>query len=519
MSTWRDALDREIDAIAAELRATRRHLHAHPEPSREEFQTTRYVADRLGRAGIAHRIVASGRGIVAGPEGCPAEGPRVALRADMDALRLHDAKAVEYRSTRDGVMHACGHDAHTAMALGAALALHRCGDALPTPIAWRAIFQPAEEVGEGAAEMVAAGAVEGVDSIVALHVAPELVVGRVALRRGFATAYCQEIDVTIRGEAGHAARPHLTVDPIAAAAQFIGAVYQAMPRAFDSREPTVVSFGSIAGGSNANVIPDRVALRGTLRTMGRATAQKVRERLAQIAHGVAEASRAEVVLAFGSGTDSVINDLRVSDICAQAAGEVVGDDQVEFLALPSMGGEDFSGYLDHARGCMLRLGVAPPTGLAARCTHPTSTSTSAPWRSAPRSWPAARCCSRSREATAPGQHANKISNLIFQIGDPEPRVVAVARPSRCRHAPGHGPDDAALEVGGDVQAEQAEDRRRHVHRAACRRPGLAGRCPGPAAISRPSGAWFASSGPVSFSKVWIAPVPTVPTDRQRRSPK
>jgi amidohydrolase len=366
MDDWREAIDRQIDALADELREVRRHLHAHPEPSREEFETARYVSDRLRREGVAHRVVASGRGIVAGPEGVSAQGPRVALRADMDALRLPDAKEVEYRSTRDGVMHACGHDAHTAMVLGATLALHRCGDVLPGPVSWRAIFQPAEEVGEGAAEMVAAGAVDGVDSIVALHVAPEFVVGRVALRRGFATAYCQEIDVTIRGEGGHAARPHLTVDPIAAAAQFITAVYQATPRAFDSREPTVVSFGSIAGGGSANVIPELVTLRGTLRTMGRATAQKVRERLEQIARGVAEASRAEIVLAFGSGTDSVVNDLRVSDICAQAAGEVVGDDQVEFLALPSMGGEDFSGYLDHARGCMLRLGVAPPEG--PRCT-------------------------------------------------------------------------------------------------------------------------------------------------------
>ncbi len=136
MNDWREAIDRQVDALTDELREVRRHLHAHPEPSREEFETTRYVSDRLRREGIAHRVVPSGRGIVAGPEGVAAQGPRVALRADMDALRLVDAKEVEYRSTRDGVMHACGHDAHTAMALGAALALHRCGDALPAPVAW-----------------------------------------------------------------------------------------------------------------------------------------------------------------------------------------------------------------------------------------------------------------------------------------------------------------------------------------------------------------------------------------------
>jgi amidohydrolase len=362
MNDWREVIDREIDAIADELRAIRRHLHAHPEPSREEFRTTRFVADCLERAGIAYRVVPSGRGIIAGPGAMEPKGPSVAIRADMDALRLHDAKKVDYRSTCDGVMHACGHDAHTAMALGASLALHRSRDWLPRPIPWRAIFQPAEEVGEGAFEMVEAGAVAGVDSIIALHVAPEYSVGHVAVKPGFATAFCQDIDVTITGKGGHAARPHLTIDPIAAAAQFITAVYQALPRSFDSREPTVVSFGSIVGGSNSNVIPERVTLRGTLRTLGQAKAMKVRERLGQVARGVSETSQAEILVSFGLGNDSVFNDPGVTDLLARSAGEVVGLDEVELLALPSMGAEDFSGYLDHARGCMLRLGVASPEG-------------------------------------------------------------------------------------------------------------------------------------------------------------
>lgn len=361
MTDWRHAIDGCLDALAEDLRAVRRHLHAHPEPSREEFRTTQFLAQRLEEAGIAHRIIPSGRGIVAGPEF--AAGARgVALRADMDALRIADAKDVPYRSCRDGVMHACGHDAHSTMVLGAALALARASASLPWPVSWRAIFQPAEEVGEGAAEMVAAGALDGVGSIVALHVAPDLEVGAVGLRLGVMTAFCQEIDATIRGKGGHAARPHLTIDPIAAAAQLLGAVYQALPRAIDARDPTVVSFGAIAGGSNANVIPEKVVLRGTLRTMGRNTAAKVRDRLAQVALGVAQATGAQIDLAFGHETDAVVNDTRVSEQCIRAAADVVGQDRVEKVLLPSMGGEDFASYLGHVPGCLLRLGVASAEG-------------------------------------------------------------------------------------------------------------------------------------------------------------
>ncbi|SIN90879.1 amidohydrolase [Singulisphaera sp. GP187] len=357
MSDWRQAIDDQIDAIADRLLGIRRHLHAHPEPSREEYATTQYLGDQLLAAGLPLKILLGGRGIIAGSSLSP-EGQAVALRADTDALRIQDRKEVAYRSEHAGVMHACGHDAHSTMVLGASLALHRCEGLLPWPVPWRAIFQPAEEVGEGALEMVAAGAVEGVRSLVALHVAPDLQVGRVALRRGVMTAFCQEFAVTVRGVGGHAARPHLTHDSIAAAAQFISSVYQWMPRSIDSRDAVVVSFGAISGGASSNVIPDRVSLRGTIRTLGHVTAAKVRDRLRQIANGVAGASLCFIDLSFGIETDAVVNDPLVTDLCRQAAEEVVGIDQVETIPLPSLGGEDFSGYLTHVPGCLLRLGVA-----------------------------------------------------------------------------------------------------------------------------------------------------------------
>lgn len=361
MLDWRKAIDAHLEGLAEDLRAIRRHLHAHPEPSREELNTTRFLASRLDGAGIPYRVIASGRGIVAGPA-LHDEARGVALRADMDALRIADEKQVAYRSIRAGVMHACGHDAHSTMVLGAALALEAARPSWPWPVPWRALFQPAEEVAEGAAEMVAEGAVDGISAIVALHVAPDLPVGRVGVRLGVMTAFCQEIDVIVRGEGGHAARPHLAIDPIAAAAQFLTLIYQSLPRSVDSRDPSVVTFGAIAGGTSGNVIPDKVVLRGTLRTMGKATATRLRDRLTLIALGVEQATGARIELSFGHETDAVVNDPAVTDKCIHAAEDVVGRDGVERLALPSMGGEDFSGYLDRVPGCLLRLGVAGHEG-------------------------------------------------------------------------------------------------------------------------------------------------------------
>ncbi len=342
------------------LRAVRRHLRTRiPEPSLEEFEGRRAFPGpgAWKQAGIPHWLIPSGRGIVAEPA---ADGPgwRVALRGDIDALRIQDAKTVPYRSTRPGVMHACGHDAHATMALGAALALWKCRAVLPWPTPWRALFQPAEEVGDGAREMVAAGAVEGVRALVALHVDPERAVGRVAERRGALTAFCEDLEVTIHGHGGHAARPHQTVDPIALAAQLVSSLYQFIPRSVDAREPVVVTFGSIQGGTSHNVIPEQVRLLGTIRTLSRDAAVRVRDRVRQVGHALGEASGAAIEIVFANGVDGVFNDPGVTEICAGAAAEVVGSDHVDTIELPSMGGEDFAAYLAHVPGCMLRLGVA-----------------------------------------------------------------------------------------------------------------------------------------------------------------
>ena len=342
------------------LREIRRRLHAHPEPSREEYQTTRFLAEELEKAGIPRSIAPTGRGLIAGPE--DADGrPVIAFRADIDALRIHDAKTVPYRSTRDGVMHACGHDAHATMALGAALALWHCRDVLAPRLAWRAIFQPSEEVGEGAFEMIAAGAMEHVRAVVALHVDPDTPAGRLAHRQGVLTAFCQELQVEIQGLGGHAARPHQSVDPIGVASQFITSVYQFVPRSVDSRDPVVVTFGSIQGGTSANIIPEQVVLKGTIRTLSEAAGGRVGERIRQIAFGLSEASGATIQVQLPPGDRGGRQRPRGDRGPASAPpSEVVGPANLDEIPLPSMGGEDFSGYLKHAPGCLLRLGVAAP---------------------------------------------------------------------------------------------------------------------------------------------------------------
>jgi amidohydrolase len=357
MADWRDAIDHWLDEKKGLVREIRRRLHSHPEPSREEYQTTRFLASVLEEAGIARSIAPTGRGLIAEPG--DSDGlPLIAFRADIDALRIHDAKDVPYRSTRDGVMHACGHDAHSAMALGACLALWHCRDALPPHVAWRAIFQPSEEVGEGAHEMVAAGAMEQVRAVIALHVDPDSPTGRIGYRPGVLTAFCKELQVEIQGRGGHAARPHQSIDPIGVASQFLTSVYQFVPRSVDSRDPVVVTFGSILGGTSANIIPEEVLLKGTIRTLSEAAGSRVMERIRQIAFGLSEASGSTITVTFRRGTDAVVNDPEVTRTCVQAAGEVVGATNLDEIPLPSMGGEDFSGYLKHAPGCLMRLGVA-----------------------------------------------------------------------------------------------------------------------------------------------------------------
>ena len=362
-------LNGSIDVLDPRLREVRRQLHMHPEPSGEELRTTDYLAGQLASSGLELRRGPGRRGLIADSP-APPGAPRVALRADLDALRLTDAKTAEYRSQVDGVMHACGHDAHAACALGAALALAELAGSAsaPWPVSFRVIFQPAEETGEGALEMIEAGALEEVYAIFALHVDPSRDVGFAGIRDGALTAHCDALAVNIRGRGGHAARPHESVDPIAAAAQLISSIYAFIPRSIDSQDPVVITIGQISGGYSPNVIPEEVELRGTMRTLDPAVRHHAQERLRQLARGVAEASGTAIRVELGAGLPAVYNHPAAAQVLREAIAAAADPGALQQIDRPSMGGEDFSAYLQRIPGAMFRLGVRAE-GAAAPSLH------------------------------------------------------------------------------------------------------------------------------------------------------
>lgn len=359
--SWQEHLDAAIETHAPELMAVRRHMHRFPEPSGVEYETTDYLLRLLTRHELATRSGPDGRGLLV--DGVPrGEGDLIALRADIDALKIQDVKRTEYCSQVPNVMHACGHDGHTATILGAILglqALQQSGTA-PWPLRWRAIFQPAEETSNGAVDMMAAGALEGVGAILAAHMDPSRVVGRVGLRYGVLTAACDEFAILIEGRGGHAARPHESLDPIAAAAQVISSLYMFVPRATDSHDPVVVTIGQVAAGDNPNVIPESAVLRGTIRSLSKTARERTRNQIAQLARGLGDASGTRIDAQFFPGPQSVTNVETLTDLLKEAAQEFLGRSQIDLIHRPSMGGEDFAFYLDRVPGAMFRLGCASP---------------------------------------------------------------------------------------------------------------------------------------------------------------
>jgi amidohydrolase len=354
-----DNLEGRLERLAATLPETRRHLHRYPELSGAEFATTAYLSERLARAEVPHRVGQGNRGVIAEPATAARSSgmPLIALRADIDALPIEEANPVEYRSRHPGVMHACGHDAHASILLGLALSLHR---AQGLPVSWRAIFQPSEEVGQGALEMIRQGALTGVEAVVALHVDPNRPVGTVGVTPGPRTAWCQDFAIEVTGRGGHGARPHNTVDPIAASAHLITLIYQALPRQNDARNPVVVTIGAIQGGHASNVIPDRVSLKGTIRSIDQPTAERAHDCLQRLCASAAQAFQASVIPAFEPLLPGLVNEPAVAKICADAARELLGEAAVATDDRVSMGAEDFAEYTRLIPGCMMSLGVNTP---------------------------------------------------------------------------------------------------------------------------------------------------------------
>ena len=332
-------------------------MHQNPELSGREFETTRYLANQLQAAGIHCRLGPEKRGLVV-DLGSPRTTRRLALRADIDAVPVHDAKQVDYRSQVENATHACGHDAHSAMLFGALISLQKWFQNEKPNGAIRAIFQPEEETIRGAKRLMEWGALEDVHAIIGLHVDPERPVGTVALKTGPMTAQCDELRVEIVGRGGHAARPHETCDPIAAATQFLSACYQLVPRALNSRQPVVLSFGAIHGGDACNVIPSSVSLKGTLRTTCRDSRQVAQEQIKQIAGGISQATGTHVQVEWGATVPPVTTDDHLTEVVRAASQHLLGADNVLPITQASMGGDDFAFYSEAIPASFIRIGCA-----------------------------------------------------------------------------------------------------------------------------------------------------------------
>ncbi len=350
------SLARSVHPFAVEAR---RHLHANPELSYQEKETSAYVAAQLEAMGHRFQTGIGGYGIKVIIEG-GRPGPTIALRADMDALPITEETGLPFASTKPGVMHACGHDVHTATLLATAKALKEMQSELAGTVVL--IFQPGEEQNPGGASlMIKDGVLENpkVDAIFGLHVFPALAAGKMTFGAGPMLAAPDDFDVTIRGKGGHGAYPHLTVDPVLAAAQCITLLQQVVARNVSPFQNAVVTVGAIHGGEARNVIPDEVTFRGTVRTMSPDVQKLMPTRLEQVVKGVCEAAGATYTLKYEGGYPVLVNDAAMTDRARAAAAAVLGAENAGDMQA-TMGGEDFAFFLQHVPGSFARLGSSAP---------------------------------------------------------------------------------------------------------------------------------------------------------------
>jgi len=351
----------DADEILPGVIADRRWLHEHPEVGMQEVETAAFVAQRLAQIGVADvRTGINVTGITGLIRGTGAGGhpERVVLvRADMDALPILEENDVEYVSQHPGVMHACGHDAHTAMLLGVSRLLMDRRDAFAGTV--KVLFQPAEEVDPGGAKgMIAEGVLEDphVDVVLGLHVASGIPTGEIHLRPGPSNAAPDAFSIRIQGKGSHAAEPHESVDPIAVGAQIVLALQTLVSRETDPMDAAVVSVTAFLAGEAFNVIPDTAELRGTVRTIRPEVREHLSRRLAEVAEGIGRSFGAAVTTDYVFGAPSIVNDPAIVDLVRAAAVEVVGEENVH-EAKVGMGGEDFSYFTEARPGCFFNVGT------------------------------------------------------------------------------------------------------------------------------------------------------------------
>lgn len=334
----------------------RHHLHAHPELSFKEFETSRFIGEQLTAWGISFKNIA-GTGIEALIEGKDPSSKIIALRADIDALPITEENDVTYKSQHVGIMHACGHDVHTTCLLGAAKILNELRNEWQGTI--KLIFQPGEERNPGGASiMIKEGVLENPkpEAIVAMHVHPGLPVGKLSFRKGLIMASADEIYITVKGKGGHAASPHLTTDTILVASHIIVSLQQIVSRNNNPFTPSVLSICSFQGGSTTNVIPAAVKLMGTFRTMDEDWRYKAHELIKKQVEQIAEAMGAEADVHIDVGYPAVYNNEAVTEKATSLAKEFFGSENIEETEM-RMGAEDFGFYAQKIPACFFRLGV------------------------------------------------------------------------------------------------------------------------------------------------------------------
>lgn len=343
-----EALGGLVEEILPKAVELRRLLHRHPEPSYKEHQTTALIAASLDENGVSYH----GRKPMTGLWLDIGHDPHVAFRADLDALPILEPESNVPRSQNPGWMHACGHDAHAAIAFGITLVLRK----LDLPHGARILYQPAEEAFPGgAAELVADGLLAGLKSILAFHIDPSLPTGKVGIRHGAITASADKFTIVLEGPGGHTARPHRTVDLISDAARLVHELPGALRRTVDARSPLTVAFGSIHGGRSGNVIPTRVELKGTARTLDPSLWEIFPGLMDKALGALLALSGATYKLDYIQAIPPVVNDAGVVDTASAGISAFLGPDAISPTE-PSMGGEDFANYLSHVPGALLRLG-------------------------------------------------------------------------------------------------------------------------------------------------------------------
>jgi hippurate hydrolase len=343
------------------MQVIRRSFHSFPELAYHEEKTAAFVSEELSRLGITHRTGVGGTGVVA--ELTRRSGradvryPCIALRADMDGIPLDEETGLSFASKNSGVMHACGHDGHMAMLLGAAALLKQAD--LPGRVVL--LFQPAEESGNGAEKLIKEGVLDGVQMIFSGHIDTHFPVGTFTVDSGLICSYTDPFTITIRGRGGHAAWPHETVDSVVVASTLIMNMQTLVSREINPVHPAVVTVGRVSAGTVHNVIAEKAVIDGTVRSAHPDTRKRILKGLRRIIQGVSSMSGAEISLQMLEGMPAVINEPTATELARQAAEEIVDPDRVVSQGRPSLGGEDFAFYLGRVPGCLVRFGARRET--------------------------------------------------------------------------------------------------------------------------------------------------------------